>query len=133
MFSRTALRTATRQFSTSSAKPYLAKCTLIGRIANNPEVMNNNGQDYVKYTIATQGGSKDNQKTNFFDVTAFPSGGSGLDYFASMTKGSLIAIDGELNTYKINVGEKTVYKVGITQRSLKMLQKKQADETEGSE
>lgn len=88
MFARTAaLRTASRQFSTSSARSYLAKCTLVGRIANNPEVVSNNGQDYVRYTIATQGGSKDNQKTNFFDVTAFPSGGSGLDYFASMTKG----------------------------------------------
>lgn len=82
---------AARAFSTTSAARAgtLARITIVGRLADQPEVLatSTGGDPIVKYAVGTNSGPKDNQKTSWFKVTAFLPEGPRRDYIASLEKG----------------------------------------------
>jgi hypothetical protein len=79
---------AARAFSTSSARNSFAKMTIIGRLADTPELQaTSTGQEIIKYAVATNSGSKDNQKTSFFKIAAFIPEGPQRDFISSLDKG----------------------------------------------
>ena len=82
---------AARAFSTTSARSSFAKITIIGHLTATPELRaTSTGQEILKYAIATNSGPKDNQKTSFFNVTAFTQEGPQRDFIASLDKGYVV-------------------------------------------
>jgi hypothetical protein len=75
-----------RAFSTTSARP-LAKITIIGNLADTPEVHpTSTGREVVRYAVASNSGSRENRKTSWFKVTSFAEGPS-RDYLMNLPKG----------------------------------------------
>ena len=61
-----------RAFSTSSRANSFAKMTIIGRLADQPELQaTSTGTEILRYAVGTSSGPKDNQKTSWFRVTSF--------------------------------------------------------------
>lgn len=79
----------------------MAQIYVIGRITSDIEVKSSQkGNDYVRFDIAENIGSKDRSRTQYFQVWAFNENARKL--IASKTKkGSLVAVSGsvELETY----------------------------------
>jgi hypothetical protein len=89
-FVRRALRTATplRAFSTASTRNSFAKMTLIGRLADTPEIVaTSTGKEILRYAVGTSTGRGDNQKTSWFRVTSFLEEGPQRDFIAGLDKG----------------------------------------------
>jgi single-stranded DNA-binding protein len=62
--------------------------TIIGRLADTPELQpTSTGQEILKYSVATNSGTKDNQKTSFFRITSFTPEGPQRDFITSLDKG----------------------------------------------
>src|ERR1700684_1789734 len=79
---------AARSFSTSTARSSFAKMTIIGRLADTPELQaTSTGQEILKYAVGTNSGPRDNQKTSWFRVTSFLPEGPQRDFIASLDKG----------------------------------------------
>lgn len=80
--------------------------TLVGRLGTDPEVQQSaNGGSFVKYSVGTSYGPKDNRQTSWFRVAAFPPEGSsqrdyvmglgkGYAYFSSVSISSRKGVDG---------------------------------------
>ncbi|KAI9677431.1 MAG: hypothetical protein M1817_006385 [Caeruleum heppii] len=84
------LLTPVRAFSCTPT-PRIAKVTLIGNIAADAErVPTSSGQDMIKYSVASQAGTRDNPRTNFFNVVAFEDNEPRRDFLAGLTKGFLL-------------------------------------------
>ncbi|KAF4624425.1 hypothetical protein G7Y89_g13746 [Cudoniella acicularis] len=93
---RRALPTSARAFSTSAARPSFAKMTIVGRLADRPEVQaTSSGQEILRYAVGTNSGPRDNQKTNWFRVTSFLPEGPQRDFISSLDKGTLVYVEGE--------------------------------------
>jgi hypothetical protein len=77
-----------RGFSTTQPS-HLARMTLVGRLGTDPEVQqSSNGGSFVRYSVGTSYGSKDNRQTSWFRVAAFPPEGSAqMDYVMGLGKG----------------------------------------------
>ena len=85
---RRALPIGGRKFSTSTARSSFAKMTIIGRLADTPELQaTSTGQEILKYAVGTNSGPRDNQKTSWFRVTSFLPEGPQRDFIASLDKG----------------------------------------------
>ena len=87
MFSRTALRAPAfaRAFSTTPAAR-IAKITLIGRLAHDPETVTlNNGDEVVRYTVGSKYKQGEEMKVSWFRVAAFND--SSKPYLQSLKKG----------------------------------------------
>jgi single-stranded DNA-binding protein len=63
--------------------------TLVGRLGTDPEVQQSaNGGSFVKYSVGTSYGPKDNRQTSWFRVAAFPPEGSAQrEYVMGLGKG----------------------------------------------
>jgi hypothetical protein len=85
-----------RTFSTSARNNY-AKLAVIGRLAGSPEAhASSTGRTYIKYSLATSHGSRDNERTSWWNVTSFPSSDAQKDYLLNLPKGyALTTIRGE--------------------------------------
>jgi len=90
-FARRALRTAaplSRTFSSSALRSSFAKMTIVGRLADTPELLpTSTGKEILRYSVGTNSGRGDNQKTNWFRVTAFLPEGPQRDFIAGLDKG----------------------------------------------
>lgn len=77
-----------RTFSTTQPSQ-LARMTLVGRLGTDPEIQqSSNGGSFVKYSVGTSYGPKDNRQTSWFRVAAFPPEGSAQrDYVMGLGKG----------------------------------------------
>lgn len=79
---------ATRAFSTTTQRSSFAKMTIIGRLADTPELQaTSTGQEILRYAVGTSSGPRDNQKTSWFRVTSFLPEGPQRDFIASLDKG----------------------------------------------
>lgn len=85
---RRSLLSASRAFSTSATRPSFAKMTIVGRLADTPELQaTSTGQEILKYAVAASSGRGDNQKTSWFRVTSFIPEGPQRDFLTSLDKG----------------------------------------------
>ncbi|KAH8815627.1 hypothetical protein F5884DRAFT_773003 [Xylogone sp. PMI_703] len=87
IFCRAIPRSA-RAFSTSTARSSFAKMTIVGRLADTPEVQaTSTGQEILKYAVGTNYGPKDNQKTSWFRVVSFMPDGPQRNFISGLEKG----------------------------------------------
>jgi hypothetical protein len=81
-------RAGVRAFSTSNANSSFAKMTLIGRLADTPELhATSTGEELIRYAIGVNSGPKDNQKTSWFRVTGFLPDGPQRTFISGLDKG----------------------------------------------
>lgn len=78
---------AARAFSTSSPRS-VARITIVGNLADTPEaqVSSSSEKEFVRYSVASNSGSKDNRVTSWFRVTSFVEGPR-KDFMLSLPKG----------------------------------------------
>lgn len=80
---------AARAFSTTSPRS-VARITIVGHLADTPEAQvssnTENPREYVRYSVASHSGSKENRQTSWFRVTGFVDGGR-KDFLLSLPKG----------------------------------------------
>lgn len=80
--------TLSRNFSTSARNNSFAKLTLIGRLADKPEITaTSQGQEIMKYAIGTNSGRGENAKTSWFRVVSFMPEGPQRDFISGLDKG----------------------------------------------
>jgi len=124
---RPAMRRCT--FTTSAPRP-IAKLTLIGRLTADPEtVTTSNGQEFIKYTIASNYKSRaGEEKPNFFNVASFEE--HGKQYLSTIKKGCLVHVDATMNSAQYQ-GEdgKNHFTYNIYQRSINVLSRPRDRET----
>jgi hypothetical protein len=81
----------TRAFSTSSARNTFAKMTIIGRLADTPELTpTSTGREILRYAVGVNSGPRDNQTTSWFRVTSFAEEGPQRDLIAGLEKGYVL-------------------------------------------
>lgn len=81
-------RASTRAFSTSANRSSFAKMTIIGRLADTPELQpTSTGEELLRYAVGVNSGPKDNQKTSWFRVTSFAPEGPLRSLVAGLEKG----------------------------------------------
>ncbi|CAG8972014.1 hypothetical protein HYALB_00008299 [Hymenoscyphus albidus] len=123
---RRALTVSARSFSTSASRSSFAKMTIIGRLADTPELQaTSTGNEILKYAIGTNSGPRDNQKTSWFRVTSFIPEGPQRDFIASLDKGTLVYLEGDasMSVYQDAEG-KTKSSLNIVQQKLEVLSPK---------
>ncbi|CAG7557681.1 uncharacterized protein FIESC28_07367 [Fusarium coffeatum] len=117
-----------RAFSTTSARP-LAKITIIGNLADTPEVHpTSTGREVVRYAVASNSGSRENRKTSWFKVTSFAEGPS-RDYLMNLPKGATVYVEGDasLHPYTDANGQNRT-SFSVVQRQIEVLRRPQAPE-----
>lgn len=78
----------TRSFAASPAARSLARMTIVGRLADAPELVpTSSGQDIVKYALGTSHGPKDNRQTSWWKVVSFMPEGPRRDLLMGLGKG----------------------------------------------
>lgn len=85
-------------------KRTLARMSIIGRLAAQPEVMTTaTGRDLVRYGLGVTTGTRDNPETSFFNVTSFPSSEGQKNFMASLQKGQQLFVeaDGKMRTIEV--------------------------------
>ncbi|KAI0999524.1 hypothetical protein K3495_g8670 [Podosphaera aphanis] len=105
--------------------------TLVGRLADTPEVQTtNSGLEVLRYAVGTSMGRGENQKTSWFKVSCFMQSSKQRDYFASLEKGTLVYVEGEatMNQYQDSEG-KTRSALNISQKRLEVLAHNRKSET----
>ncbi|KAJ5317611.1 hypothetical protein PENANT_c038G03936 [Penicillium antarcticum] len=113
-----------RTFSSSPAHA-LARLTVTGRLGADPELQaTSSGQEVVKYVVGSSHGRPDNRTTSWFRVTSFVPEGAQRDYILSLTKGTLVLVEGDasLRSYEDNDG-KTRTNLNVVQRNLEVLKR----------
>lgn len=85
---RVAPRAFARAFSTTP-RTNLAKMTLVGRLAAEPELISTqSGQELVRYAVGTSHGSPEKQTTTWWKIASFAEDGSRLrEKLLSLQKG----------------------------------------------
>jgi len=88
---------AARAFSTSSPRT-LARISIIGNLGEAPELQTtSNGQEIVKYVVASNSGPASNRHTSWFHVTKFlDAERKGKDFFLGLQKGCVSWLESEL-------------------------------------
>ncbi|EZF24406.1 hypothetical protein H112_03087 [Trichophyton rubrum D6] len=80
-----------RSFSSTAIRDH-ARLTVVGRLGAQPEVAtSSNGREYVKYSVGTNYGPRDNQQTSWFRVTSFVPEGPGRDHLLNLPKGYVLS------------------------------------------
>lgn len=75
-----------RSFSSSSSRS-VARLMITGRLAAQPELQaTSSGQEVVKYTVASNHGSRDKRQTSWFKVSAFVEGNQ-REFITSLQQG----------------------------------------------
>ncbi|EGD89463.1 hypothetical protein H112_03087 [Trichophyton rubrum D6] len=106
-----------RSFSSTAIRDH-ARLTVVGRLGAQPEVAtSSNGREYVKYSVGTNYGPRDNQQTSWFRVTSFVPEGPGRDHLLNLPKGTLMLVEGDatMRVSEDNEGRKTSM-LGFVQR-----------------
>ena len=119
---------AARAFSTTTPRP-LAKITIIGNLADTPEVHSTStGREVLRYAVASNSGPRDNRKTSWFRVTSFAEGPQ-RDYLMNLPKGASVYVEGDasLSNYTDSNGQNRS-SFNIVQRNLEVLRRPQAPE-----
>ncbi|KAH0544391.1 hypothetical protein FGG08_001417 [Glutinoglossum americanum] len=76
-----------RAFSSTPSAHYLARVTVIGRLAADPEAhITSTGKELVKYAVGTSSGSPENRKTSWFRFVSFDEGPR-KDFLLGLRKG----------------------------------------------
>ncbi|KAK2749826.1 ssDNA-binding protein, mitochondrial [Myotisia sp. PD_48] len=125
--------TPPRAFSTTAARDF-ARLTVVGRLAGAPELITaSSGREYVKYSIATNHGPRDNQQTSWFRISNFAPDSPSRTHLLGLQKGSLMLVEGDasLKTYEDGEGRK-ITSLNVNQRSYQVLQKPSSSDTESS-
>lgn len=78
-----------RTFSTASPlQSSVAKIQLIGRLAAEAELAaTSDGTDMIRYSLATNSGTRENRKTSWWKIASFAGEGKGRDLLLSLGKG----------------------------------------------
>ncbi|MCJ1249321.1 ssDNA-binding protein, mitochondrial [Trapelia coarctata] len=107
-----------RAFSTTPSSQ-VAKITLVGRLAAEPELTSTStGQDMVRYSLATSYGPKENRQTSWWRVASFAEEGKGRERLLGLGKGTLVYVEGDASMRKYESKEgKTESALSIVQRS----------------
>ncbi|KAJ5573493.1 uncharacterized protein N7459_007920 [Penicillium hispanicum] len=124
---------ASRSFS-SSASRSLARMIITGRLANEPELhASSTGQEFIRYSIASSHGSRENRQTSFFRVSGFLPEGGHRDFIMGLPKGTLVYLEGDasLRSHETSEGQKKTH-LNIVQRTLEVLSRP-ANSSERSE
>lgn len=81
-----------RTFSTASPlQSSLAKISLIGRLAAEAELTpTSDGTDMIRYSLATNSGTKENRKASWWKIASFAGEGKGRDLLLSLGKGLVL-------------------------------------------
>ncbi|KAK6601293.1 hypothetical protein ACHAO1_001459 [Botrytis cinerea] len=111
--------TVSRNFSTSARNNTFAKLTLIGRLADKPEITaTSQGQEIMKYAVGTSTGRGENQKTSWFRVVSFLPEGPQRDFISSLDKGTLVYVEAEaqMNNYQDADGKNRSSMSAVQQR-----------------
>jgi len=122
--------TLSRNFSTSARNNTFAKLTLVGRLADKPEITaTSQGQEIMKYAIGTSTGRGENQRTSWFRVVSFMPEGPQRDFISSLDKGTLVYVEAEatMNNYQDGEGKNRSAMSAIQQR-LEVLQFKKRED-----
>ncbi|KAL6852078.1 hypothetical protein J3F83DRAFT_757164 [Trichoderma novae-zelandiae] len=115
---------AARAFSTSSPRS-VARITIIGNLADTPEPQTGGAgsKEYVRYSVASNSGTKDNRQTSWFRVTGFVDGPR-KDFMLSLPKGTLVYVEGDasINSYTDSTNQ-VRHGLNIVQRSIEVLKR----------
>jgi len=133
MFSRQISRaipraTATRAFSTTPQNKF-ARISIVGNLADAPELIaTSTGKELITYSLASNTGPKDARRTSWFKVAAFVPEGPGRDRILSLTKGSLVFLEGdaEMKSYEDKEGNSR-RDLNIVQRNVEIIKRKEHD------
>lgn len=80
----------------------MSHASFYGNLGSDPKVVTaDNGNQRTVFSVAVTTGPKDNEKTNWVDVTAFGSLGENLA--KSLTKGMRVFVQGRFDTYEQEV------------------------------
>lgn len=117
---------AARAFSTSNPRSSFAKMTIIGRLADTPELQaTSTGQEILRYAVGTNSGPRDNQKTSWFRVTSFLPEGPQRDFIAGLDKGTLVYVEGDASMSQYTDAEgKPRSALNLIQQKLEVLSPK---------
>ncbi|UNI14181.1 ssDNA-binding protein, mitochondrial [Purpureocillium takamizusanense] len=127
LFRRTAGVTAAsarRAFSSSSPRA-LARISIIGNLADTPEVQpTNTGREILKYAVASNSGPKENRQTSWFRVTSFVEGPR-RDFMLGLPKGTMVFVEGDatINTYQDATSGQNRTSLNVVQRSIEVLKR----------
>ncbi|KAI9645829.1 ssDNA-binding protein, mitochondrial [Ciborinia camelliae] len=129
--------TLSRNFSssTSARNQNLAKLTLVGRLADKPEITaTSQGQEIMKYAVGMSSGKGENQRTSWFRVVSFLPEGPQRDFISSLEKGTLVYVEAEaqMKSYQDAEG-KTRSVLNAIQQRLNVLQFNRPEELEEPE
>ncbi|EGR50901.1 hypothetical protein MKX07_006151 [Trichoderma sp. CBMAI-0711] len=115
---------AARAFSTSSPRS-VARITIVGNLADTPEASASQSSDkeYIRYTVASNSGSKENRQTSWFRVTSFVDGPR-KDFLLSLPKGTLVYVEGDASISSYTDSSNSVrHGLNIVQRSIEVLKR----------
>ncbi|KAL7940003.1 hypothetical protein V8C42DRAFT_338897 [Trichoderma barbatum] len=120
---------AARAVSTTSPRS-VARITIIGHLADTPEPRTGgteeNPRECVKYTVASNSGSKDKRQTSRFRVTDFVEGPR-KDFLLSLPKGTYVEGDASIKAYTDASGQ-TRHGLSIAQRNIEVLKRRSLPE-----
>ena len=81
-----------RAFSSSAPRP-LARFTVIGNLADTPELRaSSTGREYLRYSVASNTGTGENRKTSWWNVSCFENEGPRRAFFQSLPKGCVFLL-----------------------------------------
>ncbi|KAL9090186.1 MAG: hypothetical protein Q9165_005466 [Trypethelium subeluteriae] len=111
----------TRSFS-ASARPNLARMTIIGRLGAEPERVNTStGKDVIKYIVGSNHGPRENQKTSWFKVTNFDENEGRTNHLLGLPKGTLLYIEADAQMQTFSTGETGADGEPVRRTSLSLL------------
>ncbi|KAM0804735.1 hypothetical protein BDR22DRAFT_885406 [Usnea florida] len=114
------------RFSTTPAS-HLARMTIVGRLADNPEIVpTSTGRDVVKYVLGTSSGKGENKQTSWWHVSSFIPEGGMRDLLVSLGKGSLLCVEGECSMRKFQAKDGAqVSALSIVEKNFEVLNRKE--------
>ncbi|MCJ1235237.1 ssDNA-binding protein, mitochondrial [Varicellaria rhodocarpa] len=117
-------RTLYRSFTTSTSRP-LAKITIVGRLAAEPELIpTSTGQDMVRYAVGTNYGPRENRQTSWWRVASFQKEGEGREKLLAIAKGTLVYVEGEASMRKFETKDgRADSALSIVQQKLEVLRR----------
>ncbi|KAF2143009.1 uncharacterized protein K452DRAFT_225799 [Aplosporella prunicola CBS 121167] len=116
------LPTFSRRAFSTTPRASLARMSIIGRLAAEPEaVQASTGREMVRYALGTSYGRGDNKSVSWFSITSFDEGPR-RDYLLGLPKGTLMHVDAEarMSTYENAEGIKQS-RLNLTQRNIEVL------------
>ncbi|ESZ93869.1 hypothetical protein SBOR_5747 [Sclerotinia borealis F-4128] len=131
---RRSIPTLSRNFSSSARINTFAKLTLVGRLADKPEITaTSQGQEIMKYAIGTSVGRGEAQKTSWFRVVSFMPDSPQREFISGLEKGTLVYVEAEaqMNVFQDADGKNRTA-MSAVQQKLDVLQYKRPQDTESS-